>query len=160
MPRWCKAFGNEFTGQRLPFGCRVIHRPSPTRDLTSGKWDPVTSAGVFAGYKLRPGSHWSEEYLVWDLTDFVEFDLSDVCSTLTHQLRNPHVTGRVSLYKDTLSFPLRDAYDEARATLHGVRRTAAKQGAIIPEQSPPLDQDDHNDQNISAPQGRGCRSTA
>ena len=50
------------------------------------------------------------------------FDLSGVASSLTLQLRRPHVTGRVSLYMDTLTFPLRAAYDEARATLQCIRR--------------------------------------
>ena len=30
-------------------------------------------------------------------------------------MRNPHVTGRVFLYQDTLTFPLRAAYEKAMA---------------------------------------------
>ena len=91
------AFDEEFTGKLLPFGCRVAYRPSSTKQSDHGMWDPVTSVGVFAGYKLRLGFHWHDEYYVWGLKDFAAFDLADVCGSLTPQLRKPHVTGRACL---------------------------------------------------------------
>ena len=42
VSRWYKALGDEFAGQRLPFGCRAAYRPSPAKDLPRGKWEPVT----------------------------------------------------------------------------------------------------------------------
>ena len=87
------------------------------------------AVGVFAGYRLRPGSHWSEEYLVWDISDFASFALSDVASSLSLQLRRPHVTGRVSLHMDIVSFPLKAAYDEANTTLQGICRPIEARGA-------------------------------
>ena len=113
-----------------------MYRPSTTKDSSRGKWDPVMSVGIFAGYRLRLGSHWYEEYLVWDLTGFAEFDLTDVRGSLSPQLRRPHITGRIFLYKDVLSFPLRDACEETKSTLHGVRRVAAQRGARVPETKP------------------------
>ena len=77
--------------------------------------------GVFAGYKLRPGLHWSKEYLVWGLTDFVGFQFAEVSTSITHRLRNPHVSGRVRLYEGVATFPLKAAYDEALDTLKGLQ---------------------------------------
>ena len=142
------AFDEDFPGKLLPFGCRVSYRPSTAKQLDRGKWDPVMSAGVFAGYKLRPGSHWRDEYYVWDLTGFAAFDLAGVCGSLTPQLRRPHVTGRVWLYKDTLAFPLRQAYDEARATLHGVRRPVGQRGdPEHPYDCPPIPADEEPEED-------------
>ena len=88
-----------------------------TREHTTmqdrGKWDPALAVGVFAGYRLRPGSHWSNEYLVWDISDFDGRSLFDRTETMTNQMRHPHVTERVFLYQDTLTFPLRAAYEKA-----------------------------------------------
>ena len=73
--------------------------PASAKKLHHTKWDPALHVGVFAGYKLRPGLHWSREYLVWDLTDFVGFQFAEVASSITHRLRNPHVSGRVRLHE-------------------------------------------------------------
>ena len=51
---------------------------------------------------------------------------------MTPQLRHPHITGRVELYKGELAFPLRAAYDNARSTLNGIRRDAERRGALVP----------------------------
>ena len=103
--KWLKAFGEDFPGKRLPFGCKVVYKPASTKTQDRGNWDPALAVGIFAGYRLRPGSHWSDEYLVWDVSDFEGYDLFDSSDALTAKTRNPHVTGRVFLYQDTLSFP-------------------------------------------------------
>ena len=36
--------------------------------------------GIFLGYRLSPGCRWNGEYLVGDLADFVDLDLSEDAS--------------------------------------------------------------------------------
>ena len=62
---WCKLHGKEFEGKMIPFGALVYFKPSAIRD--SGykhKFDPMGIPGVFAGYSLGPGLHWSRKYRV------------------------------------------------------------------------------------------------
>ena len=40
------------------------------------KFDPMGIPGVFAGYDLAPGLHWSRKYRVWSLADWTKQDLA------------------------------------------------------------------------------------
>ena len=95
--------------------------PASTKKLQHTKWDPALRVGVLAGYKLRPGLHWSHEYLVWGLADFVGLQLAEVSSSITHRLRSSHVAGRVRLRENVVTLPLKAAHDEALATLRGLQ---------------------------------------
>jgi hypothetical protein len=54
------------------------------------KDDPKTLVGFFAGYVIKPGYHWSGDYLVWALEDFVNADLSRKCTRIGRKLTKPH----------------------------------------------------------------------
>ena len=57
---WCKLHGKEFYGKMIPFGALVYFKPSSGRDCGyKHKFDPMGIPGVFAGYALGPGVHWS-----------------------------------------------------------------------------------------------------
>ena len=107
--RWYKAFGEEFDGMSLPFGGCVSYLPSVAKDIPRIKWDLVTRVCVFVNYKLRPGCHWKQECLVWDLTDFADFNFSSQHPATGIRLSAPHVTGRVNTHDGKLTFPLKAA---------------------------------------------------
>ena len=58
------AHGEEFSGKRFPFGCKVLYKPSSTNDSDNGKWDPAGSVGVFALYVIHPGYLFKGEYFI------------------------------------------------------------------------------------------------
>ena len=67
---WCKLHGEEFKGKMIPFGALVYFKPSDARAREQQhKFDPMGIPGVFAGYSLGPGLHWSRKYRVWALCD-------------------------------------------------------------------------------------------
>eukprot|EP00435_Cladocopium_sp_Y103_P034429 s953_g8.t2 len=60
---WCKLHGSEFKGKLIPYGALVNYKPPATRDVNqSHKFDPDAIPGVFAGYHVGPGMHWSRQY--------------------------------------------------------------------------------------------------
>ena len=70
---WYRRFGEEFTGQLIPFGSVVIFKPSPTQYKTV-KPLQMGMYGIFLGYRLAPGGTWNGEYLVEDLSYFTDID--------------------------------------------------------------------------------------
>ncbi|WP_288992891.1 hypothetical protein [uncultured Marinobacter sp.] len=139
---WFKTHGSEFKGLRLPLGCKVTYKPATTK-LELGKWDEPSRVGVFAGYRLQSGYSWHDEYLVWDLDDFIEADLSKM-ATHVHQKNNrPHITKRCSLFQDTLSFPLKAEYERLNTTLEGKKESLQRhsdQGEHPLDPPPPFDE--------------------
>ena len=55
-------------GAMIPFGALVYFKPSGARNVEQKhRFDPMGIPGVFAGYDLAPGLHWSRKYRVWTL---------------------------------------------------------------------------------------------
>ena len=129
---WFKNHNAEFEGLRVPFGCKVIHMPSDTKSTTEkGKWDAPTSVGVFAGYRMKPGYTWHVEYLVWDLAEFADLDFSLDGARLGRTFSEPHVSKRLSIYGDGISFPLKVEYGRVNHTLEGIKaQTSSEAGGI------------------------------
>ena len=74
---WCKLHGEEFKGKMIPFGALVYFKPSDARAREQQhKFDPMGIPGVFAGYSLGPGLHWSRKYRVWALCDWTKQNLA------------------------------------------------------------------------------------
>ena len=71
---WFRRHAEHFPGMQIPFGAGVYYLPSGLRNLSSNA-DPRMRYGVFVGYRLKPGSTWSGEYLVYDLDVFLNKDL-------------------------------------------------------------------------------------
>jgi len=67
---WAKTHRKgEFVGLKIPFGARVLFKPSDTRpDDKPSQWAPDALEGVFAGYHLQLGYTWSKQYLVWPIS--------------------------------------------------------------------------------------------
>ena len=131
---WFLTHGEHFTGERLPFGCLVRYLPNRTKSQRKkdgrmtfkdkqAKWDARSRAGVFVGYDMKPGYHWSQRYLVWDLDSFQGADLFATTERCLKSASVPHKTRRLRLPPGEIQFPLKDAYVKANDTLEG--RTAA-----------------------------------
>ena len=71
------------------------------------------------------------------MSDFEGYDLFDSSDALTAKMRSPHVTGRVFLYQDTLSFPLRAAYERAVADVK-IARAVAPDVDDAPDEAPTI----------------------
>eukprot|EP00972_Heterocapsa_arctica_P063120 9312113-Heterocapsa_arctica.AAC.1 len=56
---WFNVHGSESKALRLPFGCAVIFIPASTKlaDVPA-KWEGSGIAGVFGGYRMKPGYNW------------------------------------------------------------------------------------------------------
>ena len=102
---WCKLHGEEFKGKMIPFGALVYFKPSDARAREQQhKFDPMGIPGVFAGYSLGPGLHWSRKYRVWALCDWTKQNLAYDAEKPIAKLRTPHYTEKVEL-KEPLEFP-------------------------------------------------------
>ena len=108
---WEMTHGKKFDGLRLPFGCLVYFKPSPTRDDTL-KFGPIGHLGVFAGYFMAPGYKWSGNYLVWELRGFCQADPRADASKHHQRTPEPHVTQVVLLPEGDLQFPLKERYEK------------------------------------------------
>ena len=130
IPRnaWSKRHGTDFTGQRLPFGCGVYFKPAVTKYVLD-KANARASYGICLGYRLAPGCRWNGEYIVADLTDFVNLDLSESASGQGIHLYE-HVTKVVKLPTNGYIFPLKQRYDYLNTTLEGLRHADIEPGDL------------------------------
>jgi hypothetical protein len=124
---WERLRNEPFHGDRFPFGCQVIFKPSETRKLSDGvkheKWDPKGRVGIFAGYKLHPGYDWKGEYLVWDRASFQHSDLRSVATHLHQRVGKPYVTRLCTLPEVGITFPLKEHYEKVNADIFDPRIT-------------------------------------
>jgi len=131
----------EFTGLKIPFGARVLFKPSATRpEGIPQKWEPDALQGVFAGYYTHPGYTWSQQYLFWPLSDFDGLKL--VVSTPADEfpLREPHKVGRLVVPPGSWRFPLKARCDFVNGNLAGdrQRRERCDDPLACPPDSPPV----------------------
>ena len=117
---WEKTHGSPFEGERFPFGCLVMFKPTESRGIRQQglKWSPKARWGVFAGYKLVAGYKWRGEYYVWELMDFKNADL--LITTTKHKqshVGSPHTTKVVCRPEGDLKFPLKADYDRVNTSL-------------------------------------------
>lgn len=103
---WKLRFGEDFPGQLVPFGAKVLFWNHTKRvDNTAGKMSPTANDGIFLGYYVQPGFAWNGEYFVAKLED------------LDYHAENGSITVqracRVELAEDGFVFPLR-ALQEAK----------------------------------------------
>ena len=115
-----------FEGKRIPFGAKVIYRPADTKDISihKNKMEPTGSIGVFAGYEISPGYSWDGIYLVWDLSDFAEVDLS--ANAKVTSLKIPHKVKRVEIPEEVV-FPLKDVYTHMKLSKDKQRSLGAEE---------------------------------
>ena len=115
------AHGSEFAGKLIPYGARVNYKPPKTREAGQlHKFGPDSIPGVFAGYHV--GMHWSRQYKVWPLSEFVHQNLGDDASKPEHRLLKPHLTEKVEMFIP-LTFPCKKeyGYERINTTLEGMK---------------------------------------
>ena len=116
---WYRRYGEEFTGQLIPFGSAVIFKPSPTKYKTD-KPLPAGMYGIFLGYRFAPGGAWNGEYLVEDLSYFADLDFR-MDAPGHRKALSPHVTKQVRRPQgSTIPFPLKKHYDRINFSLEGI----------------------------------------
>eukprot|EP00435_Cladocopium_sp_Y103_P066721 s243_g29.t1 len=109
--------------------------------------------GVFAGYSLGPGLHWSRKYRVWALCDWLKQSLAYDAEKPIRKLRTPHYTERVEL-KEPLEFPCKIEYEKINVTIEGLKEKDRLDGSAekIP---PPIDDHDEDDDGDEGGDGDG-----
>ena len=114
---WAKTHGSEFAGKRIPFGAKVTYLPlRPFPD----KWSPPSRVGVFVGYDITAGYGFRGHYLVWDLEDVAQIDLSANAEGATMRIRSPMKTLVCNLFDEKVVFPRKERYDHLNTTLEGL----------------------------------------
>ena len=68
--------GEEFKGEKIPFGALVDFKPSEARGGKRRSSRPRGETGIFAGYVLSTGMHWANKYRAWALTAFAGAELN------------------------------------------------------------------------------------
>ena len=97
------------------------YKPPKTREAGQlHKFGPDSIPGVFAGYHIGPGMHWSRQYKVWPLSEFVHQNLGDDASKPEHRLLKPHLTEKVEMVTP-LTFPCKQEYERVNTTLEGMK---------------------------------------
>ena len=141
LSAWCKLHGSEFAGKLIPYGARVNYKPPKTREAGQlHKFGPDSIPGVFAGYHIGPGMHWSRQYKVWPLSEFVHQNLGDDASKPEHRLLKPHLTEKVEMVTP-LTFPCKKEYERVNTTLEGMKEKELLDGD--PSRIPHGDDEDH-----------------
>ena len=98
----------------------MFFKPSGARNVEKKhKFDPMSIPGMFAGYDLAPGLHWSRKYRVWALADWARQNLSYDTSAPIPKLKTPHYTERVEL-KEPLEIPCKAHYKNVNVTIEGL----------------------------------------
>ena len=144
---WCKLHGEEFKGKMIPFGALVYFKPSDAGAREQQhKFDPMGIPGVFAGYSLGPGLHWSRKYRVWALCDWTKQNLAYDAEKPIAKLRTPHYTEKVEL-KEPLEFPCKAEYERINVTIEGLKVKDRLDGnsEMLPPPPPDDDGDDDDD---------------
>ena len=144
---WCKLHGEEFKGKMIPFGELVYFKPSNAHAREQQhKFDPMGIPGVFAGYSLGPGLHWSRKYRVWALCDWTKQNLAYDAGKPIAKLRTPHYTEKVEL-KEPLEFPCKAEYERINVTIEGLKVKDRLDGnsEMLPPPPPDDDDDDGGD---------------
>ena len=121
--RWFRFHQAEFTGLRAPFGCEVIFKQSSTKKtFTPGKWDGTGSPGILAGYRMKPGYVWKDEYYVWSLDEMLKVNLATNAASYPIGLRKPHIAQNIRLPDGgAIRFPMKAEYNRLNFTLEGRR---------------------------------------
>ncbi|MFM7990295.1 MAG: hypothetical protein ACKPKO_64370, partial [Candidatus Fonsibacter sp.] len=64
---WEMTHGEPFYGKLIPFGAKVVFKPSDTKSDSTSTMEPTSLTGVFVGYEMMSGYRWSGIYVVWTL---------------------------------------------------------------------------------------------
>ena len=114
-----------FKGPIIRFGARVDFLPSPTtkqKESKKGriKYAPASRVGVFLGYRIMCGGRWRGGFLVAELANFQQQDLSYFAKSSLKKVHVQKVRECELDLEDGACFPLRKRYDECNRTLEGI----------------------------------------
>ena len=87
--------GEEFKGEKIPFGALVDFKPSEARGEKREQIEPRGETGIFAGYVLSTGMHWANKCRAWALAAFAGAELNIKKAKVPPRLRMPHQTERM-----------------------------------------------------------------
>ena len=119
LSAWCKMRGKEFKGVKIPFGALVFFKHSGARKVDQDhKSDPKAIPGFFAGYNMGSGHHGNRQYLCWELSDFVDQNLSYDARKPKKAFLRPHITEKVVMQQPFI-FPLKEMYEYMNVSLEG-----------------------------------------
>ena len=116
MSRWEQRHGSAFQGTFIPFGAVVDYKPTPGR-IDSSKAAPSTRSGVFMGYRMRTGSKWSGQYLVFDIDVFQGMNLGIDSTELWGSMIPMKV--KTVKYRGPPFFPCKQRYTFHNNTVEG-----------------------------------------
>ena len=85
--------------------------------------------------------HWSRQYKVWPLSEFVHQNLGDDASKPEHRLLKPHLTEKVEMVTP-LTFPCKQEYERMNTTLEGM-----KEKELLDGDSSKRPRDDDNEED-------------
>eukprot|EP00435_Cladocopium_sp_Y103_P056525 s708_g19.t1 len=143
---WCKLHGEEFKGKMIPCGALVFFKPSGAREIEQKrKLDHKGIPGVFAGYDIAPGLHWTRKYRVWSLSDWTKQSLAYNAGKPVPKLKTRHFTERVGV-KESVEFSCKENYEKINASIEGLKEKDRLDGSpdYLPL-PPPDDDEDHDD---------------
>ena len=123
----------------------MLFKPSDTRPGdVPGKWEPDAVDGIFAGYDMTPGYHWSKRYLVWSLTDFDGLTLRKNVIAEEFHIREPFSVARLRVVPGPWEFPLKARYDHINFAVEadGLRAEVDQPHLLPPPDADPAKQEE------------------
>ena len=105
-----------FKGIQRPFGSRVDFLPPKSLKQRLPVFSPSAVPGVFMGWHMHPGGHWSKDYLVSYLPDFEAVQSGKTKKIHVYRVRDIHVN------EGPVEFALKKAADELKGTVTKGRR--------------------------------------
>ena len=94
-----------FKGKLIPFGALVSYKPASSREVSAlSKFDTRMVQGIFMGYYLHHGCHWSGDYMVIDVSAYRGRLLGS--NVPMHRVKEVHISG-------SPVFPIKDGTIES-----------------------------------------------
>ena len=121
-----------------------MFKPSETRPGdVPGKWEPDNLEGVFAGYEMSPGYHWSKRFYCWAITDFDGLCPRKGIKAEDYPLREPFRASRLVVPPGLWTFPLKARYEHVNSSLEGDAERAQldRPPFVAPDNLDPAGQD-------------------
>ena len=138
-----RRFKEPFIGLSIPFMARIRFKQQPNieKSVEVHKLEPSMVWGVFMGYAQNPGGKWNKRYYCAALTEFDHMDFRVGCKVRVQEVFEVWFDPN-----EPIVFPLKALYDEAHATIEGIRaprgvtQAAPIQGLAQPpdEAEPPV----------------------
>eukprot|EP00435_Cladocopium_sp_Y103_P024984 s2746_g6.t1 len=133
----------------------VFFKPSGARAVEQKrKFDPKGIPGVFAGYELASGLHWSRKYQVWSLTDWTKQSLAYNAGKPIPKLKTPHYTERVEM-KEPLESPCKENCEKINVSIEGLKEKDRLEGSPDYLPLPPPGDDEDPDDDDGGDDDRG-----